>query len=214
MSPTLKTSSQQLHGDSGPNGGRRQPRFRWTQAAIRQVAIEERSELGLRDDDPLDPYELAEAHGIPVYPLTALLKHGLGDETHAHFHVARPQAWSAALLPLGNARVIVENDAHVLERRRTNIAHELGHHLLEHEFIAIGLGEDHTQRYDKQQEQHATFLARELLVPESAARRMARLGWDNARVAAAFGVSEQLAQWAMAGPRVIVQRAAAKARRR
>jgi len=172
--------------------------------------MEERSELGLGDDDRLDPYELAEAHGIPVYPLTALLQHGLGDETHRHFHVTRPQAWSAALLPMGGARVIVENDAHVVERRRTNVAHELGHHLLEHEFNAVALGEDHSRRYNKQQEEHATFLARELLIPYSAAQRMARLGWDNTRVATVFGVSEQLAQWAMSGPRVIAKRAAAK----
>lgn len=67
----------------------------------------------------------------------------MSDAAHANLHGANGASWSAALVPLGSARVIVENDGHALVRRRASIAHELGHHLLEHLFDSVILGEDH-----------------------------------------------------------------------
>ncbi|MGV9654454.1 ImmA/IrrE family metallo-endopeptidase [Streptomyces sp. NPDC003554] len=90
------------------------------------------------------------------------------------------------------------------------MAHELGHHLLEHSFDTVILGEDHKPQFDPQREKQATFVAGELLVPLAAAERMAYDGWDNERVAAAYGVSKQFAQMQMKGQRVRAQRAAKK----
>ncbi|MFF4961967.1 ImmA/IrrE family metallo-endopeptidase [Streptomyces sp. NPDC001222] len=184
--------------------------MRWTQTLMREVAQEERAGLGLGPEDPLDPYALAEEHGISVYALGSLREFGMGAEVLGHFTVRRSSAWSAALVPLGTARVIVENESHSLARRRSNIAHELGHHLLEHSFSNVILGEDHKRQFSAEQEKQATFMAGELLVPLSAATRMAYGGWDNTRVAAAYGVSEQFAQMQMRGQRVRAKRAARK----
>lgn len=177
---------------------------------MREVAQEERSELGLGPFDALDPYALAEAHGIPTYTLSELLEHGLSTDTRDHFHAAGSKDWSAALVPLGTARVIVENESHIEVRRRSNIAHEMGHHLLEHPFDSVILGEDHKQQFDPTLEKQATFISGELLVPDEAARKAAYAGWDNARVARKFNVSEQFAQMRMYGARVIAARAAKK----
>ncbi|GAW51697.1 ImmA/IrrE family metallo-endopeptidase [Nocardioides sp. PD653] len=182
----------------------------WTQARMREVAKEERDELGLDPFDPLDPYELAEAHGIPTYTLTDLLDHGLDPETRDHFHAAGARDWSAALVPLGTARVIVENESHLEVRRRSNIAHEMGHHLLEHPFDSVILGEDHKEQFDPALEKQAAFISGELLVPDEGARKAAYAGWDNAKVARTFNVSEQFAQMRMYGARVIAARAAKK----
>jgi hypothetical protein len=179
---------------------------------MRVVAQEERTGLGLDAEDPLDPYALAREHGIPVYTLTELLSHDLDPAAHAHFHTTNARTWSAALIPLGTARIIVENDAHAPVRRRTNIAHEMGHHLLEHPFENVILGEDHKRQFSGGQEKEATFIAGELLIPDSAARKAAYAGWDNAQVARTYDVSEQFAQMRMAGTRVIAQRAAKKYR--
>lgn len=175
---------------------------------MREVAQEERTVLGLGAVDPFDPYALAEEHGIPVYALRSLPEFGLGSEALSHFTSRDASAWSAALVPLHAARVIIENDAHALVRRRSNIAHELGHHLLEHPFDNVILGEDHRRQFNEQQEKQATFMAGELLIPLAAAERMAFKGWDNARVAEAYGVSEQFAQMQMKGQRVRARRAA------
>ncbi|MEU1183778.1 ImmA/IrrE family metallo-endopeptidase [Streptomyces sp. NPDC005820] len=184
--------------------------MRWTQALMREVAQEERAGLGLGPRDPLDPYALAEKHGISVYTLSNLREADMSDEAFQYFTKHRTSAWSAALVPLGTARVIIENESHQLERRRSNIAHELGHHLLEHSFDSVILGEDHKRQFNEQQEKQAAFIAGELLVPLAAAERMAFNGWDNERVAAAYGVSKQFAQNQMKGQRVRAKRAAQK----
>ena len=181
--------------------------MRWTQKAMREVAQEERAALGLSPFDPLDPYALCREHGIDVYPLSAL--HGV-DAAVAHFSIARVRSWSAALIPYGTARIIIENDAHAAVRRRSSIAHELGHHLLEHEFQGILLGEDHRRQFDPRPEKEATFLAGELLIPFPAVERMAFDRWSNERVAERYGVSTQFAQMQMKGQRVRAARAAAK----
>lgn len=183
--------------------------MRWTQKLMREVAQEERAELGLGPRDPLDPYDLAAAHGIPVYCLADCVSHGLPPKVLEHFAEQNSSSWSAMLVPLGTARIIVENDKHAPVRRRSNIAHELGHHLLEHPFDQVVLGEDH-QVFNVQQEKQATFMAGELLIPLNAAERMAFDGWDNARVGARYGVSEQFAQMQMKGQRVRAKRAADK----
>lgn len=177
---------------------------------MRELAEEERDELGLTPHEPLDPYALAEAHGIPVYSLTDLLDFDLGTDAHRYFHSTKPKSWSAALVPFGNARVIIENDAHPPVRRRSNIAHELGHHLLEHSFENVILGEDHKRQFNQTMEKQALFVSGELLIPDSAARKAAYANWDNARVAETFDVSTQFAQMRMAGARVIAKRAAHK----
>lgn len=180
---------------------------------MREVASEEREELGLGPTDRFDPYALAEAHGIPVYTLTDLRSWELGDDAHSHFFGANSGVWSAALIPFGKSRVIVENDGHADVRRRASIAHELGHHLLEHEFNASFLGDDHERLFDKAKEKQATFMAGELLIPNVAARKAAYAGLGNPEVACRYGVSEQFAQMQMSGPRVIAERASKKFRR-
>lgn len=184
--------------------------MRWTQKLMREVAQEERAGLGLGPQDPLDPYKLADAHGIPVYCLTDCLDHGLSLQAAEHSAEQHTSSWSAMLVPLGTARVIIENDAHAPVRRRSNIAHELGHHLLEHPFDQVIFGEDHKRVFDEQQEKQAAFMAGELLIPLKAAERMAFDGWDNTSVAARYGVSEQFAQMQMKGQRVRAERAAEK----
>ncbi|MFJ2262226.1 ImmA/IrrE family metallo-endopeptidase [Streptomyces sp. NPDC087844] len=184
--------------------------MRWTQALMREVAQEERAALGLRTNAPFDPYALAEEHGIDVYTLGGLVEFGIGPGALSHFTAVDSSAWSAALVPLGTARVIIENESHAIARRRSNIAHELGHHLLEHPFDNVIFGEDHKRQFNEEQEKQATFMAGELLIPLTAAERMAFDGWDNARVAAAYGVSEQFAQMQMKGQRVRAQRAASR----
>jgi Zn-dependent peptidase ImmA (M78 family) len=95
-------------------------------------------------------------------------------------------------------------------RRRSSIAHELGHHLLEHEFAELLLTDDGCRRFGPAKEKQATYLSGELLIPEVAAKRAAFACRTNDEVAAFFGVNTQFAQIQMKGPRVIAQRALRK----
>ncbi|WP_222853692.1 ImmA/IrrE family metallo-endopeptidase [Fodinicola acaciae] len=177
---------------------------------MRIVAEEERAGLELCVLEPLDPYRLADEHGIPVYPLEELEDGPRAQAAIHHFTSVRSTMWSAALIPMGSSRLIIENTAHPVTRRRASLAHEMGHHLLEHEFAEMLLTEDGCRRFDQARENEAKFLSGQLLISDAAARRAAFDGKNNAQVAATYGVSEQFAQMRMSGARVMAQRALAK----
>lgn len=182
---------------------------RWTRAKMNDLAVEERANLGLTVFEPLDLHLLAEEYGIPIYRLTDLADEQ-AREAVAYFSRDGSHHWSAALIPIGPSRLIIENDTHALARRRSSIGHELSHHLLEHPFAEMILTDDGCRRFDPKQEDQATYLSGQLLVPEQAARRAAFDGWTNDQVAQRFGVSMQFAQMRMKGVRVFAQRALKK----
>lgn len=174
------------------------------------LAAEEREGLGLASQDPLDPYALAREHGIRIFALSELRGSDLSEQALAHFFEDTRGTFSAALIPLGTARIILDNDSHAKVRRRASIAHELGHHLLEHAFDASLTGADHARVIDQAKEKQANFIAGELLVPDQAAYAAAKSRWTNLQVAQRYGVSEQFAQMRMARARVVATRAAQK----
>jgi hypothetical protein len=184
--------------------------MRWTQALMQEVVKEERAGLGLTLFDRLDPYQLAEEHGIPVYPIDELADDHHSQQAVDHFTVTRQKTWSAALIPVGGGRFIIENTAHLRVRLHSSLAHELGHHLLEHEFDEVLLTEDGCRRFDPKKEKEANFLAGELLIPDAAAKQAAFKNQTNDQVAEKFGVSTQFAQMRMYGARVYASRALAK----
>ena len=183
---------------------------RWTQEKMKEVTAEERGWLGLGLLDRLDPYALAREHGIPVYPIDELPDEYCSQDAVVHFTVSRTGVWSAALVPVGNGRLILENTGHCQERRCASVAHELSHHLLEHEFDDVLLADDGCRKVDKNKEKEANFLAAELLIPYQAALKAAFAEKANEEIAAIYGVSTQFAQMCMKGARVHAQRALAK----
>ena len=99
---------------------------------------------------------------------------------------------------------------HPARRRRAGIAHELGHHLLEHPFGETLLTGAGCRAFGAARERQATFLAGELLVPWAAATHAAFRDRSDRWVADAYGVSEQFARMRLAGPRVLARRALAR----
>jgi Zn-dependent peptidase ImmA (M78 family) len=183
---------------------------RWTQAEMKDVAAEERAWLGLRPLEPLDPYALAREHGIPVYPIDQLPDEYCSQEAVRHFTVNRPKVWSAALVPAGPGRLVLENTAHAECRRCSSLAHELSHHFLEHPFDNVLLTDETGCIFDASKEKEANFLAAELLVPYQAALKAAFAEKTNDEIAATYGVSTQFAQMRMAGARKHAGRALTK----
>lgn len=183
---------------------------KWTQKDMAKVAAEERAGLGLSLMDPLDPYLLAEEWGIPVYSISELTAHDCPSETIEHFRTTSSNKWSAALIPVGSGRIIIENDSHPTVRRRSSVAHEMSHHLLEHAFPEGVLSSDHDLLYSKTLEKQALFMSGELLAPAVACKKLAFRDADNAAVADLFNISTQMAQMQMKGPRAYAKHALAK----
>lgn len=174
--------------------------------AAKKLALELRAEIGLEATDQFDPYQMAELYGIQVHRLSDL---DCSQEARSHFMYSNPGVLSGALIPLGSKLTILDHDGHSLARRRSTLSHEVSHVVLEHNFLSSALLDSTGCRTsDPEQEEQATELSGELLVPFSAALAMARKGDDDATVASAMGVSIEFARWRMnaSGARKIASR--------
>lgn len=155
----------------------------------KRLALEVRAELGLGSREPLDPRELANLYGIRIFPLHELSAYDCPADAVVFFTQVRQETFSAALIPLGTARLIIENSAHSDTRRRVSIGHEMAHVILEHEFSTALLTLDGCRSVDGENEEEADRLGGELLIPYQAALAAAHAGWADAQVAVSFGVS-------------------------
>lgn len=175
-------------------------------AFAKRLAVELREEVNLSSAEPFDPWSLAEQWGIDVLPL---LDVDCSAEAMRHFTVTNPGVFSGALIPVGTGAVIVENNTHHLVRRRATTSHEMAHVVLEHQFGGSLVNERGCRTADKTQEEEATELAGELVVPFEEAKRLARRDLIDEEVAAKFAVSVEIARWRMnaTGARIIAARA-------
>ncbi|MGX4690703.1 ImmA/IrrE family metallo-endopeptidase [Streptomyces sp. JNUCC 63] len=184
----------------------------WTKKALEQLALDVRAEIGSDIHGPLNLARLADEYGIPIYPLSDLGAHGCSPEALNYFAGPGAKSWSAALVPVGTSRFIVENSAHSLQRRRSNVAHEFGHLLLEHEFDRILFTDGECRNVNdtaaRTREEQALALSAELLIPKKAAIKAALAGKTDSEVAEQFDVSIEFARMRMnpSGARTIAQR--------
>lgn len=177
----------------------------------KRLALELRAELGLNAYERLDPRDLARRYGISIYALTDMEAYGCAPETLAYFGNDDRATFSAALVPYGSARLIIENDCHSDGRRRASLAHELAHVLLEHPFGAAILGPDGCRAVDRNVEEEADRLGGELVIPFKAAMALAKRGSSDNEVARRYGVSPSYAAMRMnaSGARKIIARSRA-----
>ena len=165
-------------------------------AHAKRLAVEVRAELGLDPFERLDPRHLAAEYGIPIYTVGAL---ATACEPAVADWVNGPGqgVFSAALVPVGTGRFIIDNDLHAPTRRASSIAHEMAHVLCEHHFTEALITADGCRAASREDEAQADWLGGELLIPESAAVRAARADWTDQEVADAYGVSPQRAAMRM-----------------
>jgi len=190
---------------------------RWTKKALEDLALEERARIGAGPHVPLDLVRLTDEYGIPVYAISDLAEHGCPSEALEYFADEGSRKWSAALVRAGTGYFIVENCSHSPQRRRSNVAHEMAHLLLEHEFGDVLFTDGGCRDLDppmKKQEDQALALSAELLIPKTAAIKAAIANWSDDDVARHFDVSIEFARMRMnpSGARTIAKRFLAKQR--
>ncbi|MFG1804868.1 ImmA/IrrE family metallo-endopeptidase [Streptomyces sp. NPDC049040] len=188
---------------------------RWTRQALEELALEERARIGAGPNAALDLSRLTLEWGVPVYATSELAEQGCTADALEHFAVKGARKWSAALVRSGTGYFIVENCSHSPQRRRSNVAHEMAHLLLEHEFDTVLFADDGCRSLDtsmKKQEEQALNLSAELLIPKKAAIKAAIAGWADEQVAQHFDVSIEFARMRMnpSGARAIARRYLAK----
>ncbi|MFJ7168649.1 ImmA/IrrE family metallo-endopeptidase [Streptomyces globosus] len=190
---------------------------RWTKKALEELALEERRRIGVDLHDPLDLTRLTDEWGVRVYGLSDLAAHSCSPAALEYFSSAGAGKWSAALVPAGTGCFILVNSSHTPQRLRSNIAHEMGHLLLEHEFSGVLVSDGGCRSLDpalKVKEQEAHDLSAELLIPKSAAIKAAFDNLADDEVAQRFDVSIEFARMRMnaSGARKIATRSRARRR--
>lgn len=170
-------------------------------AEAERIAVEIRAELGLDLTDALDVHAVADHLGLPIVPLSGLSPNG---GFQAFFQYQDPESFSAITIFSGTARLIVHNDAHHPNRQHSNIAHEIGHCLLEHEPAPL-VNEAGCRYWNDAFEAEADWLGGALLVPRDGGLCLAKRGWDIEQIAAHYGVSDVLCRWRLHQTGVIRQ---------
>jgi hypothetical protein len=166
------------------------PQFRrGFKTEVNDLVDDVRRDFGVRPLDPLDPLALAAHLEIPVVGITScdanLVERFLRSTLSSRFH--------AATVPLGTGSVIVHNDTASPARQRSNVAHELGHVLLEHNFAPVNTDEGPMR--DSAVEREAAWFGFALLVTAQAALTIVRTGLDVADAATLLGVSEDAVRY-------------------
>jgi Zn-dependent peptidase ImmA (M78 family) len=170
----------------------------------RDIGLRLRSELGLNQLQPLDPWALAGLLDVPVIELSDFLQDApIAVEALAGQHKS---AFSAMVAFVGQRRVIVHNDAHAKTRQRSNLAHELSHVVLMHQPHPARTGESFG--YDLEQENEAAWLGGVLLAPDQACLHACRQGLTAGAAADHLKISASLMRWRMnaSGAHVRVKR--------
>lgn len=161
-------------------------------AEAERLATQARADAGIGPRDVLDVSRLANHLGASVRSadeLTSLSKLEKLEQI-------QPGAFSAATFDLGDRIVIVTNPLAEEERRRSDVSHEVGHLLLNHQVKEVErLGTMSFFTCDPEEEQEATWLAGCLLLPRDLLLRAVRSGMDASAIAAANTVSTQMANF-------------------
>lgn len=177
----------------------------------KRLAVEVRKEVGLSPLEPLDPRRLADEYGFPVYTIGQLAD-ACPPEAVAYLTEDGRAVFSAALVPCGTGKFVLDNDSHADTRRRASIAHEMAHVLLEHPFRGALLNVEGCRAGDPDHEEEADWLGGELLIPYTAALAAAGKHWDDDIVADICKVSVRYAAMRMnaSGARLVIKRQAAR----
>lgn len=153
------------------------------------TSTELRAEIGLDAHDPIDPFSLSDHLEIPVLHLSDAPQL---DERHRTVLLESGE-FSAVTVFCGRRSMIVVNNGHSVERVNSSVCHEISHAACLHppdELFMAGC-----RQFRSQKEAEADRLAGALLIPGAGARRAARQGWSEERVAHHYGTSIQMARW-------------------
>jgi IrrE N-terminal-like domain len=179
------------------------PTFKGRQYEIRALGL--RDFAGLRrDDDPLDPFELAHFARLMVINFDEIM--GLSEETREHLLGVGVNDWSGGTSsrPLPNGwRLVILNPKHGRARNNATLMEEVCHVFLGHKANRLSIvaqnkqGKTVARDYNEADEEAAYAVGASALVPYSGLRRMAERGKSSIEIARHFQVSRELVEYRM-----------------
>ncbi len=172
--------------------------FRGFKTWCENTAIGLRRELGILQEDPLDPRKLAKHLGILVWAAEEVP--GVDKDALRVLLHDDPSSWSAVTVHAGGRSVILTNSAHSGGRPASDLMHELAHLILGHEPARVDVSEDGhlmLHSFGRVQEDEANWLSGCLLLPRAALLNAREQGWSLSRIAQHYGVSEAMVKYRM-----------------
>ncbi|MCG5486825.1 MAG: XRE family transcriptional regulator [Sinorhizobium meliloti] len=163
---------------------------------LEQTAEDFRKDLGLKKNDPLDPFFL-----IVDSVTVERLRDSFCIDEKTRNTLAGPSCneWSAMSIPLNAVQdswVVFLNDSHTIERQRVTLLEEYWHILSGHKLTKIAkIAGSFGRTYDSAEEHDAYFLASATLLPRDAVKRMISDGKSAAEIASFFGTSPELVEY-------------------
>lgn len=178
------------------------------QFELRALAL--RDFAGVRPDEALDPFALAEFARLLVVDFDQIKE--LSAESREHLLGDGMNDWSggACSRPLPNGwRIVILNPAHGIQRNRATLMEEISHVFLGHKAnrLAVVVSESRaagkaggqnnilTRDYNKSDEEEAYAVGAAALLPYAALRRLVLAGRSAEEIARRFRVSTPLAEY-------------------
>ena len=180
------------------------PTQKGRQYEIRAIGLREFAGLR-RDDEPLNPFELAHyakllvAHFLQIEPF-------LSGETKAHLLGEGKDKWSggACSQALSDGRkLIVLNPTHGKNRHNATLMEEICHVFLGHKPSRLAIenvnkhGKPTARDYWEADEEAAYSIGAAALIPYSALRRFVEQGKTSREISRHFNVSRELVEYRM-----------------
>jgi hypothetical protein len=157
-----------------------------------------------RDDEPLDPFELAYFARLMVINFDAI--EGLSEETREHLLGAGMNDWSGGTSsrPLPNGwRLVILNPKHGRARNNATLMEEVCHVFLGHKANRLSIvaqnkqGKTVARDYNEADEEAAYAVGAAALVPFAGLRKLLKQGRSSIEMARHFGVSRELVEYRM-----------------
>ncbi len=177
------------------------PTFKGRQYEIRALGL--RDFAGLRrDDEPLDPFELAYFAKLLVIDFEQIA--GLSEEAREHLLGAGMNDWSGGTCsrPLPNGwRVVILNPKHGRARNNATLMEEVCHVFLGHKANRLSIvaqnkqGKTVARDYNEADEEAAYAVGAAALVPFAGLRQLMRQGRTSIEMARHFNVSRELVEY-------------------
>lgn len=157
------------------------------------LAVKVRRRVSCGTDAPLPVSELAEVYGLKLVPMEGL---DCDPRVLQYFIYERPSKLSGLVVPGDESFAVLINPSDSADRQVSTISHESSHVILSHDpGLAFTVGNECVSRRSQEQEQEASWLSGELLLPRHVARQAVFDDIDIVELAASFGVSVDMARW-------------------
>jgi hypothetical protein len=173
------------------------PTFKGRQYEVRALGL--RDFAGLRrDDDPLDPFELAYFAKLMVINFDEIA--GLSEETREHLLGAGMNDWSGGTSsrPLPNGwRLVILNPKHGKARNNATLMEEVCHVFLGHKANRLSIVAQNKQgkTVARDYNEAAYAVGAAALVPYAGLRKLLKRNLTSIEMARHFGVSRELIEY-------------------